>query len=155
MPSNPVELALHLPFNCENKEALFANKTNKQSFIDLLSNAMEEKQIKVLHAKGDADQLIAKTAIDYAEKYTTQVIGEDTDIFQLLVSQLKPNSKDLYMITDKQNAKHPFLDITDIKHNLGHEIASCLPGLHAISGCDTTSKLFGIGKSTVMKKNIF
>ena len=56
MPSNNVELAPHLPFNCENKEAFLANKTNKQYFINLLSKAMEEKQIKVLHAKGDADQ---------------------------------------------------------------------------------------------------
>ena len=29
--SNPVKLALHLPFNCENKEAYFANKTNNLS----------------------------------------------------------------------------------------------------------------------------
>ena len=27
-----------------------------------------------------------------------------------------------------------------------------LPVIHAMSGCNTTSKLYGIGKSTVMKK---
>ena len=54
----------------------------------MLSEAMKEKEIKVFHAKGDADQLMAKTAIDHAVHYTTQVLAEDTDIFQLLVSQL-------------------------------------------------------------------
>ena len=31
---------------------------------------------------------MAKIAIDHAVHYTTQVLAEDTDIFQLLVSQL-------------------------------------------------------------------
>ena len=46
-----------------------------------------------MHAKVDADQLITKTDIDLAVSHTTQFIGEDTDVFQFLVSQLCPNSK--------------------------------------------------------------
>ena len=118
----------------------------------MLSEAMKEKQIPVFHAKGDADQLIAKTALNCANEFVTQVVAEDTDIFQLLVSQLDPNSKGLYMVTDKQNAKNPCLDIKAIKSKLGNDIAKYLPVLHAISGCDTTSKPFNIGKIGVMKK---
>ena len=84
--------------------------------------------------------------------YILHLYSKRLTSYDMLVSQLRPNSKGLYMITDKQTAKHPFLDIKGIRNNLGHEIASCLPVLHAISGCDTTSKLFGIGKSTVMNK---
>ena len=154
IPSNNVELAPHLPFNCESKDTFFANKYNKQSFITMLSQELEKRGVAVLNAKGDADQLIAQTAIDNAINFTTQVIGEDTDIFQLLVCLLKPNSKGLYMITEKRNAKHPILDIKSIRDKLGNDCAKCLPVIHAISGCDTTSKLFGIGKSTVMRKSI-
>ena len=150
--SHTVQLALHLPFTCDSKAAFFANRTNKQEFINLLSKELQDQQIEVLHAKGDADQLIAKTAIDLAVNSTTQVLSEDTDIFQLLVSQLRPNSKGLYMITGKENAKHPCLDIKDIRNNLGDECAPYLPVIHAMSGCDTTSKPFGIGKLTIMKK---
>ena len=57
------------------------------------------------------------------------------------------------MITEKQNAKHHCLDINAIRSKLGDECAQWLPAIHAMSGCDTTSKLFGIGKSTVMKKS--
>ena len=113
IPAHNVELAPNLPYNCDSKESFFANTTNKQSFIKMLSKAMKEKNIEVLHAKGDADQLIAKTAIDLAVDYITQVLAEDTDIFQLLVSQLGDNSKSLYMVTDKHNAKHPCLDINN------------------------------------------
>ena len=54
--------------------------------------------------------LLYKTAIDLSVKSVTQVVGEDTDIFQLLVSQLRPNSKGLYMIKEKEIAEYPFLD---------------------------------------------
>ena len=152
IPAHDVELALNLTFNCESKDAFFANKKNKQSFINLLSEAIENENISVKHAEGDADQLIAKTAIGLAERYITQVIGEDTDIFQLLVSQTSLDHKNIYMITEKHNAKHPCLDVKAIRSKLGDDCAKYLPVIHAISGCDTTSKLFGIGKSTIMTK---
>ena len=63
IPSHTVELALHLPFNGDSKDTFFANKTNKQKFIDLLSKAMEDHGIKVLRADGDVDQLIEKNRL--------------------------------------------------------------------------------------------
>ena len=116
--SPTVQLDHHLPFTCDSKEAFFANKDNKKTFIKRLSETLKNKDISVVHAKGDADQLIAKTAIDLAVNFITQVVGEDADIFQLLISQLKSNSKGLYLITEKQNAKHPFIDIIAIRRKL-------------------------------------
>ena len=51
------------------------------------------------------------------------------------------------MITEKLNAKDPCLDIKAIKSKLGDECSQYIPVIHARSGCDTTSKLFGIGKA--------
>ena len=56
------------------------------------------------------------------------------------------------MIAEKLNAKDPCLDIKAIISKLGDECPQYIPVIHAISGCDTTSKLFGSGKSTDMKK---
>ena len=42
--------------------------------------------------------------------------------------------------------------ISTIRSQLGNECAQYLLLLHAISGCDTTSKPFVIGKNTVLKK---
>ena len=43
-------------------------------------------------------------------------------------------------------------DITKTKIVLGEEICRLLPALHAMTGCDTTSRLFGIGKGAALKK---
>jgi hypothetical protein len=35
---------------------------------------------------------------------------------------------------------------------LGPDMCSLLPLIHAISGCDTTSRMFGVGKGITLKK---
>ena len=86
IPSHNIQIAHHLPFVCDSKQAFLANVSNKQAFINMLSDALN-------HNKGDADLLIATTAIDCAVDHHTQVICEDADIFQLLVNKVKHNSK--------------------------------------------------------------
>ena len=40
------------------------------------------------------------------------------------------------------------VELFDIKSNtLGHDIAMAFPGIHALSGCDSTSAISGIGKA--------
>ena len=62
---------MHLPFNGDSKDAFFANRTNKQRFIDLLSVTMEDHGIKALHADGDADQLIKNSCCLYKNPYNS------------------------------------------------------------------------------------
>ena len=42
-------------------------------------------------------------------------------------------------------------DIKAVKRTLGPDICGNILFVHAISGCDTTSRLFGIGKGSVLK----
>jgi hypothetical protein len=53
----------------------------------------------------------------------------------------------LYMVTSKQT-----VCITTLKKNLDAALAEALLFLHALSGCDTTSRPYGIGKVTVLSK---
>ena len=39
-----------------------------------------------------------------------------------------------------------------VKEQLGKEVCRNLLFLHAITGCDTTSRLYGVGKATALKK---
>ena len=39
-----------------------------------------------------------------------------------------------------------------VKEQLGKELCRSLLFLHAITGCDTTSRLYGVGKATALKK---
>lgn len=45
-------------------------------------------------------------------------------------------------------------DILQTKRLLGENVCSMLPFIHAITGCDTTSRVFGIGKGMALKKMI-
>lgn len=49
-----------------------------------------------------------------------------------------------------------FIPVPKITETLGRELCSMLPAAHALTGCDTTSGLFKLGKRTVsamLKKN--
>lgn len=133
------------------KEHFLANSDNKQNFINLLSEKLQKRDIRTLHADGDADLLIAKTGVKYATAGITHVIGEDTDILILLCHHLIPETKGLFFRSDRTGKSNTW-DIGFMRERLGDEICFLLPFIHAICGCDTTSRLFGIGKGTALKK---
>ena len=114
---------------------------------------MEEK-INVHHADDDADLLVVQTALDFAKQNSTKVISEDTDILVLLCHHIKTCHKQVIY----QSAKRPHgkvCRIWDINRTAKfHGDATCLllPFIHAITGCDTTSRMFGNGKTLVLKK---
>ena len=45
-------------------------------------------------------------------------------------------------------------DIKKTKVLLGDNICRMLPFLHSVTGCDTTSRMFGVGKGVALKKLI-
>jgi hypothetical protein len=141
-----VSAEMHLSMS---KKAFLANDKNKQSLIYLLAEYMENASISVEHAQGDADYKICKLACLSALKKPTAVVAEDTDVLQLLVhhADSTEQSEQLYMVTGKQT-----ICITELKKNLDPVLVESLLFLHAISGCDTTSRPYGIGKSTVLTK---
>ena len=50
-------------------------------------------------------------------------------------------------VKDKQR----FVPVHAIHHSLGHLLCKCLPSFHALTGCDSTSALSGIGKKKAWK----
>ena len=131
------------------KKAFLANGSNKQALIDVLAVEMAKADIIVKHSVGDADFKICMLACSSATSKPTAVVAEDTDVFQLLIhyADITDHSQNMYMVTAKQT-----ICITDLKKNLDPALTSALLFLHAISGCDTTSRPHGIGKVTVLAK---
>ena len=129
------------------KKAFLSNERNKQALINLLSQEMSKAGISVAQAEGDADYKICNMACASAIRQPTAVVAEDTDVFQLLTHHASPTDFNLYMITAKQN-----VCITTLSKRLDPLLTKNLLFLHAISGCDTTSRPFGIGKVGVLKK---
>ena len=52
----------------------------------------------------------------------------------------------------KKNTKGPVWNIKEVQAKLGTFVCKHIPFLHAFLGCDTTSRLFGIEKGSILKK---
>ena len=136
------------------KEVLLANSKNKQRFINLLGEYLESRGCRVLHAKGDADVLIAKTSVESAYHQDTILVGDDTDLLVLLCFHADLNAKELIFSPEpkKCTKQRHVWNIKQVKLSLGQELCDNILFLHALLGCDTTSRLYGIGKSASIKK---
>ena len=66
------------------KNEFLGNKVNKQRFLCLLGSSLQKAGCTTIHAKGDADILIVKTAVESAKVVSTVLIGDDTDLLILL-----------------------------------------------------------------------
>ena len=133
------------------KEDFLSNSQNKQSLIQLISNGLRKSGCHVVQSEGDADLEIVRAAIALASLSSTTLIGEDTDLLVLLLYHTHVSDvKDLYFRSDR--GKGPAFDIKAMKEILKMEICDRLLFVHAITGCDTTSRIFGIGKKSVLQK---
>ncbi len=120
--------------------------------------ALELAGFEVCQAKDDADTLIVKTALELVNlNRPVTAVANDTDILVILVyhyslhlSSLSPVYLKLDITHHKSETK-AIIAIRDICLRIGEAAARTLPTIHAISGCDTTSSLFGHGKKGMMK----
>ena len=107
----------------------------------------------VYHTKLDAEFLIVQKAVETAEYSNTVVLGDDTDLLVLLIYHTKLNHKEIFFIPEpKKNSKCRIWNVKQVKTELGSFVCKHIFFLHAMLGCDTTSRLFGIGKGTILKK---
>ena len=150
--SNKVDITEATKFTGK-KEDFLSNKENKQALIRLISERMRGRGCAVIQAEGDADVEIVKAAVAMSSYKTTTLIGEDTDLLVLLLHHSSTNGKKLYLRSDKGGPTLVF-DIQVMKQALGNTICCNLLFLHAFTGCDTTSRIFGIGKKSALQKLI-
>jgi hypothetical protein len=78
------------------KETFLSNNINKQRFIGLLSERLEEVGCETHHATGDADVLIVQTAVRAAANSQTILVGDDTDLLVLLCFHVQEDSCDIF-----------------------------------------------------------
>ena len=71
------------------KKEFLSNKHNKQRFIDLLSQRLEQAGCEIHQARGHANVLIVQTASTSAANQETVLVGDDTDLLVLLIYHAK------------------------------------------------------------------
>ncbi|GFS25687.1 hypothetical protein ElyMa_007033100 [Elysia marginata] len=134
------------------KRTFSRQSQNKQAFVQYLGDILKKDRCQVLHPEGDPDTLIVNTAVTCAVNVTTVVIEEDTELLVLLLHHADLRSRPISLKSVLKTKKHKVIDILSMKTHLGPLICNFLPFLHAINGCDTTSRLFGVAKGLPLKR---
>ena len=116
---------------------------NKQRFIHLLSERFKHLGVKTIHANDDADLSIAQTAIAKARDIPMNVICEDTDVICLLWHYFDRNDHNIEVSTSDR-----IWELTKLV-NTGSQDYILLA--HTFLGCDTTSRIYGLGKERLLK----
>ena len=144
-PDIVVDVNNHLD---DTKESFLSNNNNKQSFINILSCKLRLVGVDVYNAKSDADTLIVKHVLESAERVDTVLVGEDTDLLVLLLHHVKDTHNNITFTSFGCR----MWNIKKAKSLLGQETSNHLLFLHALTGCDTTSSPYSIGKKTALAK---
>ena len=99
----------------------------------------------------------ADTRMMLHAKYASQVNQEpillrcpDTDVLKLAVYTCDEHPMPM-VFRVLENKVYRYISVTSITHRLGSAVVRGLPGMHAFSGCDSTSQFAGHGKKKSMK----
>ena len=81
-----------------------------------------------------------------------QPVGDDTDLLVLLIHLADGNKHNIYFRPEpKKGGALRCIGVHSIRNKLGEHICGNILFVHAFLGCDTTSRLFGIGKAAGVK----
>ena len=105
----------------------------------------EVEALRSNHEEADTRMILyANHAVRADRRLVIQ--SPDTDVLVLSVSHFRSlDCPELWFCTGMKD-RHRLIPGHDIAHALGEKMCSSLPGFHAITGCDSTSSLAGIGK---------
>lgn len=136
------------------KDIFLGNLNNKQNFINMLSRYLQLSGCQTHHSQEDADLLIVQTAVSSANMRNTALIGEDTDLIVLLCFYTNLEAHDLFMYSQAKSTTKPnrIWNVKSMKRQLGAAVCESILFIHAVLGCDTTSRLYGLGKGASLNK---
>ena len=103
----------------------------------------------------EADTRMVLHAIHLSQNHNTIIVkSDDTDVLVLLIyyaSQQLLETASISMHAGHGDRQR-YIPVSAILEKLGVALCESLPACHALTGCDTTSSLFRIGKTTAFNK---
>ena len=110
----------------------------------------EVEELQSSHEEADTKILLhAKHAAESGERVVI-IKSPDTDVF-ILACHLQNQIPAKLLFMKKARTRTIFLDIPNVVDRAGPELCHALPGLHAFTGCDSTSSFNGKGKPPSLK----
>ena len=133
------------------KDLFLSNPQNKQRFIDFLSDELQRNSCVAVCAQSDADCMIVAEALESAKKQVTVDVGDNADLLVLLCYHVNDGLYDIFLQPSRKVSLKP-TRCWNIKHTQTSpgDLCHLLPFIHAVTGCDTTSRPFGTGKRAVV-----
>ena len=150
-----ISITSHLP----KRDAIMKSKSNKRKLASVLgtfdlgeSTTMETRDdCAFLHDEADVTMVSFVLEAAKAGQGVVRVLSDDTDVFVLLVYWV--HRANLLSKVQLERWDGSVLDINATCANLGQKCLQLL-GMHALSGCDTTSYPYGKGKVTALNTMI-
>ena len=139
--STHIDVKMNLIIPTDQKK--FLSCKEKQKLIDLFSFHLLQEGILVKHTldNGDADTMIFQQALNKATKKNVVVHCINTKVFIALLHHFDIRGNSIVMKT-----KQELCSIEKVVSALDDDLRQCLLISHVISGCDTVSGTFGMGK---------
>ena len=119
----------------------------------MLGGVLTVSRFGVKYCINDADTMIVEKSLDILNWNNVVLIADDTDIFVLLITQLKGDLGQHCRYL-KQQASKRMINISSLLNCIPLEKKNTLLLYHAMSGCDTTSSLLGQRKTKLYKKGV-
>ena len=124
------------------QRCILGNRSSKSRLISKIIDSLTLKSVSSCQSQGDADYLISSIVLAHAENMTYHVVlvAKDTDLLVLLSHGSK--TENAFMQYDKDH----IYNIHSIKIKMNPVVLHHILLIHAISGCDTVSAVYGVGK---------
>jgi len=114
-----------------------------------LEQKLNSEGIETLHAT--ADLLIVLTNVRCSMSKPTILVRDDTNLLVLLCYLISYDLYPVYLHPRPKFNQDICLDIDKLQEHLGDDVCRNTLFLNSILGCDTTSKVYGLGKGPALK----
>lgn len=129
------------------QDKFFGNSKNKARFIAHLSARFQEAGLKAINCIDDADLCVVETAIKESQGTSAIVVGQDIDLLVLIIHLAPTETEISFLKEGKGKTKSRIYSSQDLQSSrILNDLKSSILFFHAMSGCDTTSALYGKGK---------
>ena len=154
-------------FLCENLASTISNDPQANNSLIVSGGFKDTKIVKMISNTGivnmdhffstheEADTQIVLHATDLAENHCRIIVRcDDTDVLILLLLYYRAEGFlpcEVFMHlghSGKLTMRERYVTVHTIDQNIDPRVLKYLPAAHALTGCDTTSSFFKIGKQT-------
>lgn len=143
---------------CGHKYLILAGGFTDGQLVKVLKNGTVAELTTLSSTQEEADTRMLLHAVHMSLDYERIIVrSDDTDVLVLLLYYRSIQMLDTEVFMHAGHVtqftrRERFIPVNQIVDKLGRELCQNLPAAHALTGCDTTSSLFKIGKRSAFSK---